>query len=532
MDKFGTEGAGSINADNINNDIIHQGSGAEDISKNGENAGSIGNDIHYIDDKVQEAAAEESVQPDAEAGDGGYNSSGLGESAYEAAGERDDIVSYAQYNDKTAGAEEANFIVQSGHAGDDSSKDDPKRTPVFYTESYKKSAPKRGASLMQLILVAVVSSILGGVVVGAIFMFISPGLQPIVKEYFGQPSQEQAAVSGNNGIYKKVEIEKTDSAVTAIAEKVSPSIVGIRVVGAGQDIFGFNTLQGTSEGSGIIIKSDGYIMTNNHVITNALESGGNTQTRGSKIEVILPDQKDKPYTAQVVGRDQRTDLAVLKIDAANLPAAELGDSDDIRVGELAVAIGNPGGLEFMSSVTAGVISGIDRSITDDSSDELKLIQTDASINPGNSGGALVNSSGQVIGINSVKIATQGFEGLGFAIPINKAKEVTDNLIEYKYVKGRPYLGIWSNADYDEATAKQLNLPVGVLVDKVEPLSGSYDAGIQRGDIITRFGGREIKNLDQLNEEKNKYKPGDKVTMSIYRQGETINIDIVLSEQKN
>ncbi|RCX12968.1 serine protease Do [Anaerobacterium chartisolvens] len=525
MDKFGAEGT-----DNINNDIIYQGSGAEDIGMDKEDTGSARNDMDYIaDNNVPQPVAEESIQLDGEAGD---DLSGLEESVYEAGNKQEAIESCESYNDNENSTGEVNFIMPHVQVEEEASKDDSKRTPAFYTERYKKTSSQKGVGVMQLILVALMSSILGGVVVGAMFMFISPGLQPIVKEYFGQTSREPAMASANGDTYKKIEIEKTDSAATAIAEKVSPSIVGIRVVGVGRDIFGFNTLQGTSEGSGIIIKSDGYIMTNNHVIANALESGSNVQTRGSKIEVILPDRKDKPYTARVIGRDQRTDLAVLKIDAENLPAAELGDSDNIKVGEMAIAIGNPGGLEFMGSVTGGIISGINRSITDDSSDELKLIQTDASINPGNSGGALVNSSGQVIGVNSVKIATQGFEGLGFAIPINKAKEVTDNLIEYKYVKGRPYLGIWSNPDYDEAAAKQYNLPVGVLVDKVEPLSGSYDAGIQRGDIITKFGSREIKNLDQLNEEKNKYKPGDKVTMSIYRKGETINIDVVLSEQKN
>ena len=144
---------------------------------------------------------------------------------------------------------------------------------------------------------------------------------------------------------------------------------------------------------------------------------------GAKIEVILPDNKNIPYKAELIGRDEKTDIAVLKIDVSGLPAAELGDSDAMKVGELAVAIGNPGGMDYMGSVTAGVISGINRTITMSNGREFRLLQTDAAINPGNSGGALANSRGEVIGINTIKIAATDVEGIGFAIPINEAREI-------------------------------------------------------------------------------------------------------------
>ncbi len=334
----------------------------------------------------------------------------------------------------------------------------------------------------------------------------------------------------NQNTYKKIEIvQQSESTVTAIAEKVSPSIVGIKVSYKVQDYF-FGSQDSGAEGSGIIIRSDGYIMTNNHVIEGAL-SNNNTLNKGSKIEVILPNQTDKTYEATVVGRDSKTDLAVIKIEASELPAVEMGNSDDLKVGELAVAIGNPAGLEYMGSVTAGIISGLNRTISIADNKEMKLIQTDAAINPGNSGGALVNSQGQVIGINTAKLGGDGFEGLGFAIPINKAKEIVDSLIEYKYVKGRPSIGISIETRFTEDIAKRYNVPFGILVQDVSPLSGAFNAGIKAGDIITKFDGKEVKSFEELEEAKNLHKPGDTVEIEVYREDKTIDIQLTLGEDK-
>lgn len=408
--------------------------------------------------------------------------------------------------------------------------------PSFYTESYRKTKQRKGFSLTQLIIVSLVSSILGGGVVFGAFQFLLPALQPSAGSFFSSfiPGASSGTTTGTNntdGAYKRIEIEKSDSPVTAIVEKVSPSIVGVKVTATVQDFF-FGESVGGGEGSGIILREDGYILTNNHVIEAAASSSSSGGGRSSsKIEVILPNQMDKPYTATIVGRDSKTDLAVLKIEATGLPVAELGDSDQIKVGELSVAIGNPGGLEYMGSVTVGIISGLNRTVPIADEKELKLIQTDAAINPGNSGGALINSQGQVIGVNSIKFAAQDFEGMGFAIPINKVKEVTDSLIEFNYVKGRPSLGIYVNSSFNEEFAKRNNVPAGILVDDVVPLSGAYKAGIQKYDIITKFDSKAIKTFEELEAAKNEHQPGDNVAVEVYRDGETLKLTVELGEDK-
>jgi len=419
----------------------------------------------------------------------------------------------------------------SNNSSNFSSSGEPSKNISFYTESYRKPKYKKNGGFMRLALVAVISSILGGAVTFAAFQFLMPAIGPSASNLNKNTYHQTVASQKNDSpVYKKIEIAQYDSPVTAIAEKVSPSIVGIRVTATMRDFF-FGERQGSGEGSGIIIRSDGYIMTNNHVIESALVDRSTKIKSGSKIEVILPNQMDKPYTAQVIGRDLKTDLAVLKIDVDGLPAVEMCNSDELKVGELAVAIGNPGGLEYMGSVTVGVISGLNRRIQTEDGRNMNLIQTDASINPGNSGGALVNSRGQVIGVNTIKIAAQGYEGLGFAIPINTAREITNNLIEYKYVKGRPQLGVSIDPRFNETIAKQYNVPSGLLVADVVPLSGAYKAGIQRGDIITKFDGTRVTTFEKLEELKNKHKPGDEVEVEVYRDGETLKLKVVLTEDK-
>jgi len=399
------------------------------------------------------------------------------------------------------------------------------RTASYYTENHKKKTRKKNFTIVQLIAVAVACSVLSGGVVGGMFILAAPIVQPAVQKIAGNYVSQDSSSYQDNGIYKKVEIEKSSSPVSAVAEKVGPSIIGIRVTSkASNSLFNIGSTGGTSEGSGIIIRSDGYIMTNYHVIQTAVEA-----KQGATVEVILPKMKDKPYVAKIIGTDWRTDLAVLKIEADNLPAVEFGDSDALKVGELAIAIGNPAGMELMGSVTTGIISGLDRTIPLEDIKDLKLIQTDASINPGNSGGALVNSEGKVIGVNNAKLGGDGYEGLGFAIPINKAKEVTDSLIEYKYVKGRPLLGITVDGRFTEEYAKQYNVPAGVLVADVHPLSGAYKAGIQVGDIITKVEGKVIKDKTELDSIKNKKKPGDSLNIEIYRDGKTKTMQVILSE---
>lgn len=412
---------------------------------------------------------------------------------------------------------------------------DDLKTSSFYNESYKKPSKGRLKGLiLPMIVVALISSILTGGIVGAYFTY---GMS---NNSGGNNGNKVAGTAPQTTQVKQVEIvDSTTSAETVVAEKVSPSIVGISVSYKTSDLF-FGTTQNEGSGSGIIYRSDGYIITNNHVIEEAmLGNSGNKIAPGSKIQVILPNQIDTPYDAAVVGRDSKTDIAILKINASELPAAEFGDSDKVKVGEKAIAIGNPAGLEFMGSVTSGIISGLNRELELNDGKKMKLIQTDAAINPGNSGGALLNSRGEVIGINTSKIGGSYYEGLGFAIPSNKAVEIAESLIQSGYVKGRPKLGISVDTRFNEEIAKANNVPVGILVYDVEPLSGAYNAGIKSGDIITKFNGVAIKSFDELEAEKNKCKAGDTVEIVLYRlpssgsadKGQYMTVKVVLGEDK-
>ncbi len=465
------------------------------------------------------------------AGHMAVGNTGLGENIPEA---MRDITT--EVVDTTAAVENVQMPVQNTAyipMGSSTIGADSLKASSFYTESHKKPVGKKPIGAFQLVILALISSIFGGAFVWLFLMFVTPAVQPAVDGYFDKiiPGRSTTTQGNDAEIEKKIEIEKSDSPVTAIAEKVGPSIVGIRATYKTAGFF-FEEQQNKGEGSGIIIKSDGYIVTNFHVISETINPNSKKILEGAKIEVVLPSKKDKPYSAQVVGYDARTDLAVIKIDEKNLPAVELGNSDELKVGELAVAIGNPAGLEYMGSVTVGIISGLNRTVQSEvGKEEFKLIQTDAAINPGNSGGALVNAKGQLIGINSVKIVSEGFEGLGFAIPINAAKGIFDSLMEFTYVKGRPVLGVTPESNFNEEMAKMYDVPVGVLVAAVSPFSGAYKAGIQRGDIITKFEGKAVKNRTELDELRNKHKVGDIVSIEIYREKKTMTVKVTLTEDK-
>lgn len=420
----------------------------------------------------------------------------------------------------------------NGYGGNYEKRDGSSNYPWVYRNGYySEKTRKSGIRPLHLVIVALLSSILGGGIVFTVFQFITPIVQPAVNSYFSRLVSTDS-ISGNTTEYVttrvEYEIKETESPVVAVAEKVGPSIVGIKATARVQD-FWFGSMETGGDGSGIIISEDGYILTNNHVIADVMDGDrGTKMLNGAKIEVTLAGDNSKTYPATVVGRDAKTDVAVLKINASGLTPAELGDSDSLKLGELAVAIGNPGG--FTGSVTAGIISGLERSL-EVGRQKYTLIQTDAAINPGNSGGALCNSKGQVIGINTVKITAVGFEGLGFAIPINDAKAIFEDLIEYNYVRGRPFLGISPDSRFTKDVADRNRVPEGVLVYEVVPLSGAYKAGVKVGDIITEFDGMRIKNYNELVDAITAHKPGDTVELKIYRNGETITLQATLEEDK-
>lgn len=281
----------------------------------------------------------------------------------------------------------------------------------------------------------------------------------------------------------------------------------------------------TATGTGIVMTSEGYIITNAHVIYDEENGYGKAQS----VSVVMSDETE--YEASIIGYDTDTDIAVLKIDAANLVAAEFGNSDDLQVGELVLAIGNPLGFELFGSVTSGIVSALNREISINEK-QMSLIQTDAAINSGNSGGPLINSYGQVIGINSAKMTSTysnaSVEGLGFAIPITQAKTIIDDLINYGYVKGRPQFGI-TCIDLDESTASLYNMPVGLYVRSVTPNGAAALAGIQAGDIIIGMDGEAVSTAEQLNEMKNKHKAGDEITLTVSRNGVDREVKVTLQE---
>lgn len=333
--------------------------------------------------------------------------------------------------------------------------------------------------------------------------------------------------------------------VADIVKKVTPSVVGVQSTFSSSNgsnnnpmngyggFFGYgsqgnNGSQGmTGVGTGIIMSKDGYIVTNAHVIYDDEYGYG----EASSVQIQMSDE-ETTYDARIVAYDKEADIAVLKIDADNLTPAEFGDSSSCEVGEMVVAIGNPLGLQFQNTVTCGIISALDRKVTINDN-TMTLIQTDTAINNGNSGGPLINSSGQVIGINSAKMSSTysgeaTVEGIGFAIPMSEAKSIVDDLINYGYVTGRPQLGI-SCQDVTEAVSQAYNIPVGAYIFSVTAGGAADQAGLQPGDVITGIQDQTISTTEELNAVKNQYKAGDTITLIYVRAGETKKVDVTLAE---
>lgn len=333
--------------------------------------------------------------------------------------------------------------------------------------------------------------------------------------------------------------------VADIVKKVTPSVVGVQSTFSSSNgsnnnpmngyggFFGYgsqgnNGSQGmTGVGTGIIMSKDGYIVTNAHVIYDDEYGYG----EASSVQIQMSDE-ETTYDARIVAYDKEADIAVLKIDADNLTPAEFGDSSSCEVGEMVVAIGNPLGLQFQNTVTCGIISALDRKVTINDN-TMTLIQTDTAINNGNSGGPLINSSGQVIGINSAKMSSTysgeaTVEGIGFAISMSEAKSIVDDLINYGYVTGRPQLGI-SCQDVTEAVSQAYNIPVGAYIFSVTAGGAADQAGLQPGDVITGIQDQTISTTEELNAVKNQYKAGDTITLTYVRAGETKKVDVTLAE---
>ncbi|MBE6786940.1 MAG: PDZ domain-containing protein [Ruminococcaceae bacterium] len=377
-----------------------------------------------------------------------------------------------------------------------------------YTPPPKKQKKKRKFGFFKVLLCCVLSAVIGAGSAFCVFTILNKN--KTVPQTTNEPVLEQNNVNINVD-------EEAASVVEAVAKKVTPSVIGIRTTTSVMSFFGDQEASG--EGSGVIYRKDGYIITNYHVIAD-----GVTNRADTKIEVFLDTANSKSYPATVVGYNISADLAVIKINAKNLPAIEVTDSSKLKAGQYVITVGNPGGLEFMDSVTYGVISGLDRVVSSDS--DVSLIQTDAAINPGNSGGALVNTKGQLVGINSSKIVAEEFEGMGFAVPSNTVVEICDKIIKNEN-SPEPFLGVTVSERYTSKVLAYYGFPSGAVVLSVTEGSPAYNAGIRRGDIITKFAGKEIKEYSKLEEYLKKCKVGQKVDATIYRNGNYYSTTVLI-----
>lgn len=357
------------------------------------------------------------------------------------------------------------------------------------------------------IVIAIVGVILGGTV--APHYAVKPAISPeVVSPQVGSATTETPQPT-------KVEsrvIETEESVYIRVAEVVGPSVVNVNT--KSQIQFFFQAIPQEGAGSGVIITEDGYILTNNHVVENA-----------QQITVTLAD--GRTFEAKIVGRDPYTDIAVIKINATGLPAAKLGDSTNLKIGQIAVAIGNPFGLG--KTVTAGIISALNRTITTERGTIIEgLIQTDAPINPGNSGGALVNSSGEVIGINTA--IYQGAQGIGFAIPIHLAKSIADQIISKGYAS-HPWMGVYlDTVDARISAYYRLSVDYGAIIMDVVRNGPADKAGIKRGDIVIEFNGEKIETADDLVVRVMRCKVGDRVRLGIVRGDQRLTIEVTLEER--
>ena len=306
---------------------------------------------------------------------------------------------------------------------------------------------------------------------------------------------------------------KTTNVYQAVSKKALPSVVGITTTTVSSDNFFSMPTESTGVGTGIIVDSNGYILTNSHVI-----SDGQART----VNVLFSD--GSTVDGNVAWYDSQLDLAIVKVEKTGLTAAELGDSDKVSIGDISIAIGNPYGLDLASTVTQGIISGLDRTISTEETTMTGLIQTDASINAGNSGGPLLNESGQVIGINTAK-ASEG-EGLGFSIPINTAKPIIESIIE-KGSYEKVTLGIkGTDAEtYAQYTNQKLSSETGVYVSEVVSGSAAEKAGIKSGDIITKIDDVDLSVMSDLTKQLYNYTTGDKAKITVNRNGKETTLDV-------
>jgi serine protease Do len=371
-------------------------------------------------------------------------------------------------------------------------------------ENWDENSKGKTRSYPSYVLVSIVSAVVGALIFSVVFSINSDRNSP--------QDTQQTQSTGN------ITINPSDDVTTveAVAQKAMSSVVGITTTEVVQDLWSTQEVQGV--GSGVVVSADGYILTNSHVISNGA---------AQNIKIMFMNGEEKE--ARAVWYDTLMDLAVVKVEAEKLDVAHLGNSENVNIGQLAIAIGNPLGLEFERTVTSGIISGVDRSVSIDEFNKMEgLLQTDASINSGNSGGPLLNSRGEVIGINTLKISSG--EGLGFALPINMAKPIVEEIVRTGEFR-EAYIGIEGIdvARYQKMTGRELGVKVGVLVAKVAADSPAESAGLRSEDVIISIDGDGIESFKALRERLYRYKPGQEIRVGIVRSGQTKDLLVKLGD---
>ena len=404
--------------------------------------------------------------------------------------------------------EDAEFVPQ----------DEATEVPNYYAPEEKKPRERSGeahrSGTLKLACMCLVCALVGGLVGGFISWNAAKGnlADGTAKDNSVKP------ISGTT-VGKRVSTETASA--NEIYELGCKQTVGVSLESTRANIFGQQSASAVA-GTGFIITSDGYIMTNYHVIESAQKSE-------HKIQVLFKDKSS--FEAKIVGFDEDNDVAVLKIDASDLSPVSIGNSDDIAVGDSVFAIGNPlGELDF--SMTSGRVSALDRSITiERNGTAINMFQFDAAINSGNSGGPVYNESGEVIGIATAKVGSSGVEGLGFAIPINDAADIANELITKGYVSGKAYMGVNIDNRYTSVYAQYYSMPEGAYVYNVESGGCAEKSGLAAGDIITKVGSEAIGGYSDLNAAIKSFKAGESTEIVVYRGGEYVTLRITFDEAK-
>lgn len=367
-----------------------------------------------------------------------------------------------------------------------------------------KRVPQKKTPWLRIIIITLLFSVLSS-------MATAVKVKDIVEAEYGRESQKTTSAKTT------INVKGDENVENAVAKKAIPSVVGITTVTQSNDIFNLNKyVQGV--GSGVIVSSDGYILTNSHVVGNG---------KAKEMNVIFSNGEKTP--GKLIWQDESLDLAVIKVEKTGLPVMDIGDSDKVSVGDKAIAIGNPLGLDLQSTLTSGYISGLNRTINMENGASMDgLIQTDAAINGGNSGGALLNEKGELIGINTAKAS--GGEGIGFAIPINIAKTIVNEIKEkgnFDTVK----LGI-QGVDlkiYEKYFQVETGAENGAVVIKVEPTSPAGKAGLQANDIILKLGDKEVSGMNDIRKALINYRIGDEVELEILRNGKNEKVKLKFEE---